>query len=178
MTIQNLMPAMIIILVAAVILSLLTILLAKKKKKAPQGFPYKNASSLFSPAERSFLGVLEQAVDGKYRIMGKVRLADVLKVDSGLSNSEQQSAFNRIQGKHLDFVACDPTSFAVKFAVELDDKSHNKPQRQSRDEFVDKALQAAGIPMFHFKVRQAYSLQEVKDSLFRGSEAVMKKVAV
>lgn len=176
MTFEHLLVA-IIILVFAVAVPLLKYI-RSKRQEAPQDFPYKKSPALFSPAERSFLGVLEQAVDGKYRIMGKVRLADVLKVKSGLNNSARQSVFNRIQGKHLDFVACDPASFTVMFAVELDDKSHNQPQRQSRDEFVEKALQAAGVPLFHFKVRQAYSVQEVKDKLSLGSEAVVKKVAV
>jgi hypothetical protein len=172
MTFEHLLIA-IIILVFAVAGPLLKYI-RSKRQEAPLDFPYKKAPILFSPAERSFLGVLEQALDGKYRIMGKVRLADVLKVDSGLGNSARQSAFNRIQGKHLDFVICDPSSFAVKFAVELDDKSHNQPQRQSRDKFVNEALRVAGVPVFHFKARQAYSVQEVKDSLFRGSVAVVK----
>ncbi len=36
-------------------------------------FPYKKIPTLFSAAERSFLGVLQQAANDNYYILGKVR---------------------------------------------------------------------------------------------------------
>ncbi len=131
-------------------------------------YPYQKETVLFSPAERSFFGVLEQAVNNRLRIMGKVRLADVVKVKSGMTQSARQGAFNRIQGKHIDFVACDPSTLSVQFAIELDDRSHNNSNRQKRDEFVDKVLQAAGIPIYHFTAKQTYSVEDIRNTLFDG----------
>ncbi len=138
-------------------------------------YPYEKEQALFTPAERSFLGVLEQAVDGKLRIMGKVRLADVVKVKRGNNKSTWQKAFNRIQSKHLDFVACDIASLGVKFVIELDDKSHNQLKRQDRDNFLDKVLEAAEIPVFHFAAKRTYTVQELQNALFCNKSEIANK---
>lgn len=150
------------LIILAIIAAVLKNLIPKGKGQA---LPYEKQPSLFTPAERSFLGVLEQAVGSEFRIMGKVRLGDIVKVKSGLDNKARQSAFNRIQSKHVDFIACDPNDLSIQFAVELDDKSHEREDRQDRDAFVDNVMEAAGIPIIHFQARRAYVVQEVKDTL-------------
>jgi hypothetical protein len=158
---NNLLPLVGILVVFVIVAVVFKILLAKGKQ-GPQDYPYEKEPAPFSPAERSFLGVLEQAVNGRYRFMGKVRLADVVRVKTGMSGSARQSAFNRIQSKHIDFVACDPATLMVQFAVELDDETHRQSKRQLRDEIVDRVLEAAGIPIFHFVAKRAYSVQDVQ----------------
>ncbi len=128
--------------------------------------PYQKEPVLFTPAERSFFGVLELALGNQFKVLGKVRLADVIRVKPGLSGSARQQAFNRIQSKHLDFVVCDPSDFSVQFVVELDDSSHQHPRRQARDVFIDEALAAAGVPVFHFSVKKTYSAQEIRATIF------------
>ena len=123
------------------------------------------AAALFSPAERSFLGVLDQALSQQYRIMGKVRLADIIKVKSGVQRSTRQTGFNKIQSKHVDFVACDLATLAVKFAIELDDASHSEPKRQERDDFLNKAMKDARIPIYHFSAKRTYTLQEIQKAI-------------
>ena len=56
-------------------------------------------------------------------------------------------------------------TFPSFFAVELDDKSHNKQGRQDRDEFLGRAMEAAGVPLFHFQAKKGYSIQEVWNEL-------------
>ena len=46
---------------------------------------YQLAPALFTQAEQSFLGVLTQAVDEKFRVFGKVRVADVINPKEGLN---------------------------------------------------------------------------------------------
>ncbi len=46
---------------------------------------YAKKPALLSPAERSFYGVLRQAVGETYQIHAKVRLADLIQPTSGLS---------------------------------------------------------------------------------------------
>lgn len=76
-----------------------------------------------------------------------------------------QSAFNRIQSKHVDFVVCNTNDLAVQSVVELDDQSHDRAKRQGRDEFLDKALQAAGVPIHHFSAKRSYAVAEVQKVL-------------
>tara|TARA_Y100000588_G_scaffold224196_1_gene238162 strand:- start:8 stop:517 length:510 start_codon:yes stop_codon:yes gene_type:complete len=134
------------------------------KEPATKSFPYQSKVYLLSKAERSFLGVLEQVVGANYRIMVQVRLADVIEVKGGTKNG--QGARNRIQSKHLDFVACDPNDLSIKFAVELDDSTHKRADRQERDAFLDQAMKAAGVPLYRFKAKPNYAPQQVRQKIF------------
>jgi len=155
----------IILLLFLVIISLARALFKKKSGKGPVDFPYQSKEVLCSPAERSFMGALDKIVGNGYRIFAKVRLADIVEVNKGLSSSARQSAFNRISRKHLDFVICDSRDLSIVGAVELDDKSHRKTGRQERDQFLDKALEAAGVPILRIKAQSAYSIKEISSNL-------------
>ena len=172
--IQSLWPLIAVLIVLGIIVIALKAFLGGNRG-GTEDYPYEKEQVLFTPAERSFLGVLEQAVDGKLRIMGKVRLADVVKVKKVNNKSTWQKAFNRIQSKHLDFVACDSATLGVKFVVELDDKSHSQSKRQDRDNFLDKVLEAAEISVFHFAAKRTYTIQELQNSLFGNKSEIANK---
>jgi len=132
---------------------------------AQEALPYAPQTLLFTPAESRFLGVLDQVLDRRFLIFGKVRLADVIKPTPGLNGSAYFSAFNRIACKHLDFVICHAHNQTIIGAIELDDSSHNRPDRQARDRFVDGALAAAGVPILHVKVQRHYAPEHLKAEL-------------
>lgn len=139
--------------------------LLQNKGKPPTDYPYTSSKYLFSKAERSFLGVLESAVPEGCRVLGKVRVADLVKVNKGLSRSSWQRAFNHISGKHVDFVICDATDIQILAVVELDDKSHRESSRKSRDTFLAGTFGAAGIPLIRFPAKAAYTASEVRESI-------------
>ena len=151
----------------AVFIALISVLKILLKGKAPAKiFPFQSRGKLFSPAERSFLGVLDQIVGESYRVFGKVRLADIIKTKPGLTASARQTAFNQISSKHLDFVVCNPADLSIQFVVELDDSSHKKQSRQNRDVFLEEALAAAGIRLFRFPAKKSYSIKEIRNTIF------------
>lgn len=134
---------------------------------------------MFSAAERSFLGVLEQIVGKEYRIIGKVRMArstalragsnnakrrapKVSAARKGLSASARTSALNRITSKHVDFAVCDPRTLQVVGVIELDDSSHDRADRERRDKFVDAALSSAGVPLVRIPAQRAYTPAEIR----------------
>ena len=88
--------------------------------------PYERNSVLLSAAERSFLGVLEQALGEGYRVCPKVRVADAISVRRPLPRGEWQRAFNRISSKHFDFILCRSTDLEIACVVELDDSTHQR----------------------------------------------------
>ena len=90
--------AIVVIAILAVLAVALKFTLLLKGKGVEQS-PYEAKGNLLTPAEVKFLGVLDQVIGTYYRIMAQVRLADVLKVRSGLDNSTRSSAFNRIKAK-------------------------------------------------------------------------------
>ncbi len=162
------MKAFIVIIVFAILLAFISFLLKRSKKPSQANIEaniYERRDDFFTKAERSFFGVLQQTFEPHYRIFGKVRLADIIKVKSGLSQSTRQSMLNKITNKHIDFIVCDSKTLAVICAIELDDSSHQKEDRKHRDDFVDHAFQLAEIPIIHFPVRQAYTLDDIREAL-------------
>lgn len=155
---------MYILIIVAVIVIILAILATfKGKLPANNGeFTFETKGALFSPAERSFLGVLEQALDKQYRVFGKVRLGDIVKPAKGLSNSKRTTALNKVNQKHVDFVVCAAADLTVVGVVELDDQTHGREDRAGRDQFVDQALAGAKIPVARFSAKQAYAIPEVR----------------
>ena len=109
--------------------------------------------------------VLRQAVGNEYQLFAKVRLGDLLQIESGVSGKRRYAAFGRISSKHADFVACDPRTFAVLGVIELDDRSHQRPDRQARDRFFDAAMQKAGVPVLRIIARRNYAVQELRDAV-------------
>lgn len=156
------------IVVLLVIVAMVTILIAKSSKT--QGslstkYPYRKLDVLFSPAERSFLGVLNQAVGNDAQIFGKVRVADVIAPSHGMSRSDWQKAFNKISGKHFDFLLCANNDLSVLCAVELNDSSHNSKKRKDRDAFLEGACQAANVPLVQIIARSTYNINEIRQSV-------------
>ncbi len=111
------------------------------------------------------------------KALGKICIKDltVSKVKKVNNKSTWQKTFNRIQSKHVDFVACDSASLGVKFVIELDDKSHIQSKRQDRDEFIDKVFEAAEIPVFHFAAKRTYTIQELQNFLFGNKSEIANK---
>lgn len=151
------------LLVLALICAILVT--AAKGTRSRAAFPYERQDVLVSRAERSFLGVLDQAVAGEYRVFSKVRVADVLKPRKGLDRSTWFKAFNQICSKHFDFVLCDPKTMQIKAAVELNDKSHKTRTRVKRDEFLLEACAAAGVPLLEFAARRSYTIEPIRSAL-------------
>jgi hypothetical protein len=126
---------------------------------------YEAVPSLLTSAERSFFGVLQHALASDYQIFAKVRLADIVRPMPNPSRSGWRSAFNRITGKHVDFVICDLERLSVVGVIELDDRTHTTFERGFRDNLVDSALADAGIPVLRVSARQAYSPAQIREQV-------------
>ncbi|MCG8415638.1 MAG: DUF2726 domain-containing protein [Pseudomonadales bacterium] len=126
---------------------------------------YSLKSKLLSPAERSFLGVLNLVVDNSTAVFAKVRVADVLKPRSGMNRSNWQSAFNRISNKHFDFVLCNKSDMSVIAVIELNDKSHNSRKRQARDRFLKQACESASLSILEVTAKMSYNVEALRQEL-------------
>ncbi|MBB6184378.1 DUF2726 domain-containing protein [Oleiagrimonas soli] len=127
------------------------------------GLPYRARKQLFSAAERSFLGVLDTAVGPEYRVFGKVRIADIATVRSGLGASARRAALNRIAFKHVDFVVCRADDLSVVCAVELDDASHRGARARRRDAFVADVCRVIGLPLLQVPARSGYAMHALRE---------------
>ena len=159
------MSTLIIIIVVLAIIAAIVAALKNQGSAGKQGYPYRINDPFLSKAELSFFGVLRQAVGDKAIVLAKVRIADVLATNKGLNNSQRQTAFNKIQSKHFDFVICSNESATVLAAVELDDSSHNRKAQIKRDAFVNNAAEAASLPLLRVPAKNAYPIAQLREQL-------------
>ena len=120
---------------------------------------------LLTPAEYSYYKVLHQVLPAERIVLVKVRLADLFDVKDGLGRGPKQAALNRITRKHLDFVVCDRATCVPVLAIELDDATHGRSDRQTRDLFVDGLCRASGLRLVRQPARRGYTLDEVRVAL-------------
>ncbi len=50
----------------------------------------------------------------------------------------------------------------VVLAIELDDRSHQRPDRVERDRFLNQALSAAGLPLLRVAVAEHYDADQLQ----------------
>jgi hypothetical protein len=84
-------------------------------------------------------------------------------LDVGASGGDWQTAFNRISQKSVDFLVC-TKDFNVVAAIELQDSTHLRPDRQRNDEFKRAALEAAGVRLIEYHARSLPSTEEIKEA--------------
>lgn len=92
-------------------------------------------------------------------ICPKVRLLDIVEPRRGEYN--YMSLLGKVKSKHVDFVICDP-DLRIKAILELDDNSHNRKDRQDRDEFVDAVLHSVGYTVIHTRSVTERTLDPIK----------------
>jgi len=120
--------------------------------------------NLMSPAELAFFAVLEPIVRSSCMVSSKVRLADLFDVRQ---ERGQQAAFNKIVGKHIDFVLTDYQTSRILCGIELDDSSHNRPDRIERDNFVNELFAANHLPLIRVPVAWTYYPQALRAELLK-----------
>ena len=144
------------------------------KTSKRKGYTYRKRGALFTPAERSFLSVLDQAISDQYRVFGKVRVADILTPAKGMNRKNWQIAFNKISSKHFDYILCSQSTLDVVAVIELDDKSHLSARSKKRDMLLENACDSAGLLLIRFKAKSGYQVQSIRaqiEEAFNPSES-------
>ena len=90
-------------------------------------------------------------------ICPKVRLLDLVEPRKG---EGFMALLGKIQSKHVDFVIADK-DLHVKAILELDDNSHNRPERQDRDNFIDEVLRSVGYKVIRTRSITEETLKDV-----------------
>ena len=151
----------------AVLLGLLLLVIVWRREKEGKAEPYELQETLFSPAERAFLGVLDLAVGDQARVFAKVRVADVLTPQARLGKGKWQQAFDIISAKRFDYLLCHPTDLSFLCAVELDDSAHRHQKRKVRDLFLKSACDSAGLPLLQIPASSHYQVDELREQCVR-----------
>ena len=107
--------------------------------------------------------MLSEAVGTSAILLAKVRLGDLVRVRG--QGSEEATARNKIDRKHVDFVLVDPGSMQPWLVIELDDRSHRSAAARSRDADKDAALAGAGLPLLRIPAARRYDAGELRQQI-------------
>lgn len=140
------------------------LLFEKEEKSSEIEYPYHQVDEFISPAELNFFFNLKSVVGDSAQVFSKVNLSDLFYAKTG-DFGKNRSYNNRIDRKHVDFLLCDPKTLKPILGIELDDKSHQRADRQERDVFVNHVFEAANLPLMHVSVQRGYSQSELKSKL-------------
>ena len=117
------------------------------KVPAKKEYLYIKKSCAMTPNELSFYKTLHEAVNGCV-IIPQAHISMFL--DHRIKGQNWKAAFSRINGKSIDFLIC-TNDMKPLIAIELDDSTHNQPDRKTRDEFVNSIIMSANMPLLRFK---------------------------
>ena len=135
-------------------------------------FPYHVRDDFLSHAELSFYQVLKSMMKEYMVICPQVSLAEIFYVDHPNVN---RAAMARIIQKRVDFVICEPVSMTPKFAIELDDSSHQRVDRIERDVFVERVFAAAKLPLLRIPAQTAYDTRALAE-MFKAALSAGKSI--
>ena len=133
------------------------------KLKKPDITKFYTAKNILTDREYKFYRRLKPLAD-RYglSIYTKVRLADLVEPKPKAENPFWMECFNKIKAKHIDFALADDETSIVAL-IELDDRSHARPDRIERDDFVNAVLKNTGYTL----LRTYGDLDVIEDYLRR-----------
>ena len=99
-------------------------------KNGQRKYRYKKRGFFFSRAEHECYDALITAVGNEYLIFAQVHLPTL--VDNKIVGQNWRGAFRHISEKSVDFVLCDKAYISAKLDIELDDNTHERPDRPER----------------------------------------------
>ncbi len=167
-----------LILFALISLIVIVTVLASRLSDNSFPFPFDSKKSIFTPAEKNFQNLVEQAMGPKYRVLNRVKLSDIVTIRNGVSTRASQVAATNANTKYLDFVICDRTNMKLLGAIDLVD-TQGRGYKIKKDWFVSGALEAATIPHIRIKVKANYTIDEISaciNSRLLGNNSSIPKI--
>jgi len=157
------------IIIIAVPIIVITILSSPKEffkgggtREKPK-YKYMRKQFFLTRAEHECYDALVAAVGNEYYIFAQVYLPTFL--DNKVKTQNWRAARAHIDRKSVDFMLCDKVYISPKLAIELDDKSHERPDRQERDREVERILSNAGVPFLRLKNRGTFKTEEIAERI-------------
>lgn len=119
---------------------------------------YKPKRYIITLTELNFYNILlEIAKELDLILFSQVSLYNIIE-----TKYNNQSAFNKIKSKTIDFVLVDKNNCRIKLCIELDDYTHNRYDRIERDKFINKLFSDLEIDLIRFKTSNYYNKEALK----------------
>lgn len=141
--------------------------LVSNEGKKRREYNFVRRDYIMTPAEAKLFRRLETIAGDRYYAFPQVHLSSLL--DHRVRNGQSwKGALSKIQRKSVDFVLVDKVGLKTMYAVELDDRTHDRPDRQERDDMVARCLLDADIPLVRLRKIDAMSDDDI-ESAFRSA---------
>jgi hypothetical protein len=147
-----------ILIALLVIVMVVSAIASAAKKKAGSGKVADQYSGkpLLSENEKQWFALIKAALPNAH-LLGQVALNQLVKAEG----KNWRAAKNKIDPRSIDFIILNG-EFAAMLAIEIDDNSHKRKDRQADDEKKANALRQAGIPLLRIPAMPLLSGDEVK----------------
>lgn len=148
---------------------------SSKRKVYKNGvYKYTPKDSLMTRSEGEFYWKLYRIVEDRYFLFPQVHLSSLL--DHRVKGQDWKHAFRHINGKSVDYVLCSKVTLQPMYAIELDDDSHNRPDRIKRDIEVERVFDEANIPLVRLRNYKSLTERDIADSLAKARALSNTKV--
>lgn len=151
-----------------VIVSLLiaAILAWFRSRQLSPDFPYQSQGRLLSESEVSLYQAIRDTLQQHSNsddlcVFAKVRIADVVNPGKAITGNEWQEAYERINGKHFDFVICSVADSQIRLIVEGIETNQRSVKKLRRDHFLDQVCASASLPLLRLSVQKVYDHDEL-----------------
>ena len=126
---------------------------------------YKKKEYLQTRSEHELFLALKKAVTEDIVVIPQVQLGRILDMTCQPAVSKCKYYFyHGINQLSFDFVLFNK-SFTALVAVELDDKSHLRRERKSRDKFVEEVCKEAELPLLRLPVTENYDFSDLREKI-------------
>jgi hypothetical protein len=137
-------------------------------------YAYSLKGQLMTPSEREFFVLLSSACDGRYLVFPQIHLSALFRNRTG--GRYHKAAFTIINGRSVDYVLCDASTLEPVYAVELDDPTHDGPDRQKRDAEVEAIFADHAFPLVRFRDYRGLTKEQIVDRFVQSRQSVQQDV--
>lgn len=124
---------------------------------------YKPKRYIITLTELKFYNILLQiAKELDLILLAQVSLYNIVEPKE---TKYKNTAFNKIRSKSIDFVLVDKENCRIKLCIELDDYTHNRPNRIERDKFINELFKSLNINLIRFKASNYYDKEALKQRI-------------
>ncbi len=148
LSIQDYIP-LTIVLAICILLTIIILLVASKLSQ--KKVTYEKKGCLLTEIEKRYYGEFCEIFNGRYIVLPQINLASVINKTS--------QGFRSELFRNVDFGVFDQ-NFKPICLIEINDPSHLRPDRESRDESVKKICKKAKIPLIVFWTKDGINRAE------------------
>lgn len=152
----------VLIAIVLVVVILKAVLEGGRTKEKP-AYRYTRKQFFLTAAERDCFNALVLAAGTEFHVFAQVHLPTIL--DHTVRGQDWRAALAHINRKSVDFVLCDKERLAPLLAIELDDRSHERPDRQTQDREVERILEEAGMPLLRLQNHASFDPVELAEKV-------------